>query len=137
MSDNPSAPFGHNTIEGAFLNDVEYGFDSDTKEVTVQAEDRDEHEIGMCNVELEQKQVGTQEMHGQMYPVAEILYQLTVPVELAVRSGDDVHVYGYEAAWVFEDVDVISVNATSTTVLSERIARDYGDTSQPDDERFE
>lgn len=136
MSDE-YAPFGDKTMEGAFLNDVEYAFDSNMTEVTVDAGDRGEHEIGMCNLELDRNQIGVEVMHGEEHPVAEILYKLTVPVELAVRSGEDVTVYGFETIWTFEDVDVVSVNENATTVISPHIARTYGDTSKPDDEQFE
>lgn len=131
MPDHPSEPFGSQTIEGAFLTDVEYGFESDTP-VTVEADSGDEHEIEMCNVDLKRNQIGTQQFAGSVHPVLEILYKLTVPVGLAVRSGDDVTVDGFESTWTFTDVDVVQANQNEVTVLTERIERSYGDTTPPD-----
>jgi len=132
MSDHPSAPFGENTIEGVFCDDVEYGFDSDIGTVSVQVDGRDEHEIGACQLELERNEVGVTEVDGENIPVMEIMYKLTVPVELLVRSGDDVTVYGFESIWTFNSVDVISVTDDASVLLTEHISHTYGDTSEPE-----
>lgn len=131
MVDERYKPFGSGTIEGAFLNDVEYGFDSDDVEVTVRAAERDRTEIDAAHIDLEREQIGVKVMHGEQHPVVELHYVLTVPVELMVRSGDDVVVNGFEATWSFEDVDVRTADSNTTTVVTEHIGKSYGDTSDP------
>jgi hypothetical protein len=132
MSDDPHAPFGDKTIEGVFCNDVEYAFDSDIGGVTVQVDGRDEHEIGNCQLELERNEIGVKEMDGEHMPIMEMMYKLSVPVELAVRSGDDVLVHGFESIWTFNDVDVVSVTNDMTIVLTEHISHTYGETGEPE-----
>jgi len=134
MVDERYKPFGSGTIEGAFLNDVEYGFDADEVEVTVRAAERDRKEIDAAHVDLEREQIGVKVMHGEQHPIVELHYVLTVPVELMVRSGDDVVVKGFEAMWTFEDVDVRTADDESTTVVTEHIGKSYGETSDPYDE---
>lgn len=133
----PNAPFGENTIEGAFLDDVDLAFESDITETTVRANGNDEHEIGMCNLELERQQVGVKVMSGESHPIVQMQYKLTVPVELAVTDSDNVVVEGFESRWIFTDVNVTNVGPNSTTVITERIKRTYGDTSEPDYENIE
>jgi len=134
MVDERYKPFGSGTIEGAFLNDVEYGFDSDEVTVTVRAAERDRKEIDAAHVDLEREQIGVKVMHGEQHPIVELHYVLTVPVDLMVRSGDDVVVSGFEATWTFENVEVRTADDESTTVVTEHIDKSYGETSDPYDE---
>lgn len=125
-------PFGDKTIEGAFLNDVEYGFDSDLKEIEVCANGVC-HEIHCCNLELERESIDMEVMGSTQHTVVRTMYRLTVPVELPVNDTEDVVVRGFEATWTFPDVEVITIHPDSTTVLSRTIDKSYGDTGQPDE----
>lgn len=130
MSDSPHAPFGEHTIEGAFLDDVEYAFDTGA-EVTVRGDGASAQAIGGCNLELEREKIGIKVLNGAQHPIIEVKYKLTVPVELSVADGSDVTVDGYEATWTFEDVEVRSVEDESTTILTKHIGRSFGATSDP------
>ena len=132
MVDERYKPFGSGTIEGAFLNDIEYAFDND-EGVTVQPEGRDEVEIEVAYLDLRREEVGTKVLGGTEYPVAELRYELTVPVELVMRSGEDVIVDGFEATWTFEGVDVAEIADDRTVVVTEHIDKSYGDTEIPDE----
>lgn len=133
MVDERYKPFGSGTIEGAFLNDIEYAFDND-EEVTVHVDERDEvSKIDAAYIDLKREQVGTQMMGGMEHPVVEMVYELTVPIELIVRSGEDVIVDGFEATWTFEDVDVESVTEDRSVVVTKHIGKSYGDTGTPDE----
>lgn len=133
MVDERYKPFGSGTIEGAFLNDIEYAFDSDEMEVTIRAAERDRKEIDAAHIDLEREQVGVKVMHGEEHPIVELHYVLTVPIELMVRSGDDVVVDGFEATWTFEDVNVRTANSDTTVVITEHIDKSYGETGVPDE----
>jgi hypothetical protein len=132
MVDEQYKPFGSGTIEGAFLNDIEYAFDND-ETVTVNAGSRDEVEIDVAYIDLKREQVGTEMMGGMEYPVVEMVYELTVPVELVVHSGEDVVVDGFEATWTFENVDVESVTSDRSIVVTKYISKSYGETETPDE----
>lgn len=133
MVDDDFAPFGDRTIEGAFLNDVEYGFESDIGTISVSTRGQDPHEIQDCTIDLERKQIGSKEWDGDEHPVVELRYKLTIPVEMAVRDGDDVVVDGFEATWTFNDVSVESVGPNQTSVITHQISKSFGDTSEPDE----
>lgn len=130
MSDHPSAPFGENTIEGAFLDDVGYCFDND-ESVDIRVNGNDAKQIDVCNLELGREQIDTTVMNGTEHAVVEMIYILTVPVELAVSGGDDVKVSGFEATWTFNDVSVEQINDESTTVSTKRMGKSYGTTGTP------
>lgn len=137
MSDQPTAPFGRRTIEGAFVTDMDHAGDRDDVVITVVADSGDEHEIEYASIDLDRNQIGSKEMYGESYPIKAVQYELTVPVGLAVLSGDDVVVDGFEATWTFTDVDVISANQNEVTVKTKKIVKSYGDTSEPNYEQFE
>lgn len=137
MPDNPNAPFGENTIEGAFLQDVDFAFDHDDTAVTVSVtqpgdEMLDQHEIGLCNLDILREPAGSTTVQGTKHEVVEIVYELTVPVELAVAVGDIVEVDGFESTWSFEPVDGVRVTDGQTSVIARDIRRSYGDTSEPE-----
>lgn len=126
MSPDKYEPFGSGTIEGAFLTDIGYAFEND-KEITVSAGGRESSTIDAAYVDLRREPINTA---GSM-PAVQIVYELTVPVELVVRSGDDVRVDGFEATWVFNDVDVESVTTNRTVVVTKQMTKSYGDVSDP------
>lgn len=130
MVEDKYKPYGSGTIEGAFLNDLGHAFDSD-EPVTVAAGDREPVEIKTASVDLERNQISTKTLNGTEHAVAEIHYRLTVPIELAVASGDDVVVDGFEADWTFPDVVVERVRDEQTSVVAEIIDKDYGETDDP------
>lgn len=131
MVDKRYKPFGSDTIEGAFLNDIEYAFENG--EVTVQPEGREEVEIDAAYLDLRREQTGTTTVDGVEYPVAELRYELTVPVELIIRSGEDVIVNGFEATWTFESVEVERITDDKSVVVTEQIDKSFGETGAPDE----
>lgn len=132
MVDERYKPFGSGTIEGAFLNDIEHAFDN--KEVTVHVDGRDQvKEIDTVHLDLRREQTVTTTVGGVEHPIAELRYELTVPVELIMRSGEDLIVDGFEATWTFEDVDVETVSDGRTVVVTKHIDKSYGETGAPDE----
>lgn len=122
--------FGDGTIEGAFCNDVEYSFENDAP-VTVSVDGGSPVEIDSFEIDLSRNNLGTTEMNGTEFPVAEMLYHLSLPVRLDARVGSDITVDGFEATWTFEDVERVSVDDSETCVVSTHIDKSYGVTTDP------
>lgn len=121
---HPSEPYGENTIERAFLDDIERAFDHDDTSVVVTC--KQDHEIEVASLDVGSRATGeTKMLGGQAIPIEVMTYTLNVPVELSVLNGEDVRVEGFENNWIFTDVAVDAVTDEGTSVTTEEIHRVY------------
>lgn len=127
---HPSEPYGENTIERAFLDDVERAFDRDDTTVVVTC--KQEHELADDEMRYVHLDVGHQStgetvaVGGQEFPVEEATYTLSVSAPLDVRNGEDVRVSAFENSWIFEDVTVEDVTDDGAQVMTDYIHKVTG-----------